>query len=128
VGIPRPRARPVMGSWDADRGALTIVRYTLPDEAPDGYVNSLWTDDAEPYAGDVVNSYNDGPPEPGADPMGPFYELESSSPAARLAPGESLEHAHRTVHLVGPRAALDAVARAELGVDLDAIERALGAD
>jgi len=48
--------------------------------------------------------------------------------AARLAPDESLEHAHRTVHLVGPRAALDAVARAELGVGLDAIEAALPSD
>jgi hypothetical protein len=32
---------------------------------------------------------------------------------------------HRTLHLTGARAALDAVARATLGVGLDEIERAL---
>lgn len=125
IGVPFARARPVMGSWDPDAGALTLVEYTLPDAAPHGYVNSLWEDMPEPYAGDVVNSYNDGPVAPGQPPLGPFYELESSSPAAALAPGESLEHVHRTLHLVGPRAALDAVARARLGVGLDAIEAAL---
>ncbi|MCB9594728.1 MAG: hypothetical protein H6719_18555 [Sandaracinaceae bacterium] len=125
IGVSHRRARPIMGSWDADAGALTLVTYTLPDEAPTGYVDSMWRDMDEPYAGDVVNSYDDGPAEPGAAPMGPFYELESSSPAAALSPGASLEHTHRTIHLVGPRAALDAVARDRLGVGLDAIEAAL---
>ncbi len=124
IGVPHPRARPILGSWDATHGALTLVRYTLPEASPHGYVNSMWEDQAEPFGGDVVNSYNDGPPEPGAEPMGPFYELESSSPAAALAPGETLEHVHRTFHLTGERAALDAVARAQLGVGLDAIEAA----
>lgn len=126
IGVPHPRARPILGSWDATGGALTLVRYTLPEEAPNGYVNSMWEQQEAPYGGDVVNSYNDGPPEPGAEPMGPFYELESSSPAAALAPGESLEHVHRTFHLTGDRAALDAIARAHLGVGLDAIEGAFG--
>ncbi len=125
IGVSFARARPIMGSWDADGGALTLVTYTLPDAAPHGYVDSMWRDMDDPYAGDVVNSYDDGPATPGAAPMGPFYELESSSPAAALAPGESLEHVHRTIHLVGPRAALDAVATAQLGVGLDAIEAAL---
>jgi len=49
----------------------------------------------------VVNSYNDGPPSPGAKPLGPFYELESSSPALALKPGESATHIHRTIHLQG---------------------------
>jgi hypothetical protein len=88
-------------------------------------VNSKWELQQQPYAGDVANSYNDGPPAPGAKPLGPFYELESSSPAAALAPGASLEHGHRTLHLTGARAALDAIARATLGAGLDEIERAL---
>jgi hypothetical protein len=25
------------------------------------YVNSMWEDQKEPFSGDVVNSYNDGP-------------------------------------------------------------------
>jgi hypothetical protein len=76
--------------------------------------------------GDVVNSYNDGPPEPGQKPLGPFYELETSSPAAALKPGETLVHTHRTMHFVGDSAALDKIARKMLGTGLDAITGAFG--
>ena len=110
-------ALPMVGSYDADSGVLTLVHYSLPEDATD-YVNSLWEIQQEPYAGDVVNSYNDGPPEPGAAPLGPFYELESSSAAAELAPGESLTHVHQTFHFQGPAKELDAIARATLNVSL----------
>ena len=71
----------------------------------------MWEIQKQPYRGDVVNSYNDGPPAPGAKPLGPFYELETSSPAAALGPGGSLTHVHRTFHFQGERAVLDALAR-----------------
>ncbi len=123
IGIAPARARPVMGSYDESRRLLTLVQYTLPDNATD-YVNSMWGIQDEPYRGDAVNSYNDGPPEPGVPPLGPFYELESSSPAAALEPGGSLTHVHRTVHIEGPENELDAVARSALGVALEAIKAA----
>ena len=47
------------------------------------------------------------PPAPGAKPLGPFYELETSSPAAALPPGQHLRHVHRTFHLQGRPADLD---------------------
>jgi Family of unknown function (DUF6786) len=127
IGIPRRRARDVAGSYDPDSHVLTLVRYSLPESARD-YVNSMWEQQRAPFGGDVVNSYNDGPLGPGQLPLGPFYEIESSSPAAALRPGESLEHVHRTVHLTGPDADLDAVARAVLGVSLDGITSSLPAD
>jgi hypothetical protein len=123
IGIPRPRARPLVGAYDAAGKVLTLVQYSLPDDAKD-YVNSMWEQQKDPYGGDVVNSYNDGPPAPGKPPLGPFWELETSSKAAALAPGQSLSHVHRTLHLTGPRASLDAVAKQALGVGLDEIERA----
>ncbi len=125
IGIPAPRALPVAGSYDGARGVLTLVEYTLPD-SPEAarYVSSMWEHQKKPYAGDVVNSYNDGPPAPGKKPLGPFYEIETSSPGAALAPGQSLTHVHRTLHVQGSRLALDAVARAKLGVGLSAIETA----
>lgn len=123
IGIPRPRALPIAGAYDAAAKVLTLVQYTLPADATD-YVNSMWEQQAEPYAGDVVNSYNDGPPAPGAPPLGPFWELETSSKAAALSPGQSLTHVHRTVHLTGSHAALDAVAKSALGVTLAEIEAA----
>ena len=82
----------------------------------------MWELQDEPYKGDVVNSYNDGPPEPGAEPMGPFYELESSSMAAALDPGETISHVHRTIHLQGSEADLDPIAKAVLGVPIDDIK------
>jgi hypothetical protein len=127
IGINPRRARPILGSYDAANRILTLVQYTLPSGATD-YVNSMWEIQDQPFAGDAVNSYNDGPASPGAKPLGPFYELESSSPAAALKPGGSIQHIHRTIHLQGPREALDAIAQAKLGVGLEEVERALPRD
>jgi hypothetical protein len=123
IGISPRRSKAVLGSYDGYNRALTVVQFNQPDGVTD-YVNSLWKLQDNPFGGDAANAYNDGPATPGAKPMGPFCELESSSPAAALAPGESLSHVRRTVHLRGPRPALDAVARAILGVSLDEIEGA----
>jgi len=123
IGINPRRSMAVLGSYDADHRVLTIVRFNQPAGVTD-YVNSLWKLQDDPFAGDAANAYNDGPATPGAKPMGPFCELESSSPAAALASGESLAHVRRTVHLSGPRSALDEVSRATLGVSLDEIEGA----
>jgi hypothetical protein len=62
---------------------------------------------------------------PGKPPLGPFYELETSSPALALAPGERYTHVHRTIHLNGPEADLDRIARATLKVGLADIAGAL---
>ena len=126
IGLSPSRVTAVLGSWDAQRRVLTIVSYTRPADARD-YVNSMWEIQKEPYRGDVVNSYNDGPPAPGAKPLGPFYELETSSPAQALAPGERLVHVHRTLHAQGDAAGLDALARSLLGVSLETIETSLAA-
>jgi len=96
---------------------LTIVLYTKPESA-NRYVNSMWEIQKEPYGGDVANSYNDGPTEPGKPSLGGFYEIESSSPATALAPGAKLTHVHRTFHFTGPRDALDAISQKVLGVAL----------
>ncbi|KKK92248.1 hypothetical protein LCGC14_2704840, partial [marine sediment metagenome] len=122
LGVSRQRARNVVGSYDPDAELLTIVQFNLPDRAAEmPYVNSLWEIQRAPFAGDVVNSYNDGEETPGAGQMGPFYEIESSSPAAELAPGEDLKHVHRTCHFTGPADALGALAKGILGVDLKEI-------
>ncbi|MHC4743062.1 MAG: DUF6786 family protein [Planctomycetota bacterium] len=124
IGLSPARAKPLCGSYDAVNKVLTIVQYNKPEGVTD-YVNSMWELQDEPYKGDVVNSYNDGPAEPGAKPLGPFYELETSSPAAALAPSESLSHIHRTIHLQGEEAELDPIAKATLGVTIGEIKGAL---
>jgi len=124
IGLSPQRAKSVLGSYDAVNKVLTIVQYNKPDGVLD-YVNSMWQLQDQPYRGDVVNSYNDGPAQPGAKPLGPFYELETSSPAAKLSPGEAILHVHRTCHLQGPDADLDPVAKAILGVSISQIKSAL---
>jgi hypothetical protein len=126
IGLSPARATPVAGSYDATGRVLTLVQYTRPSGAT-RYVNSMWAIQQNPYEGDVINSYNDGPPSPGAPPLGPFYELETSSPALGLAPAEEHVHVHRTIHLAGPEADLDAVARAVLKVSLAEIAGAFKA-
>ncbi len=125
IGIPRPRAKSVCGSWDAAAGVLTLVKLNLPaDVATLPYVKSQWMMHQDPYVGDVINAYNDGPNETGSQ-LGPFYEIESSSPALPLKPGEEIRHVSETLHLMGDRAQLDAIAKKALGVSLKAIEKAL---
>ena len=122
IGLGPLRAKSALGSYSPSRQLLTLVQYEKPEGATD-YVNSMWEEQKAPYGGDVVNSYNDGPPEPGKPSLGGFYEIETSSPGAALAPGASLSHTHRTFHLVGPAADLDAVARKVLGVGLEAFSQ-----
>ena len=124
IGINPKRSQAVLGSYDAANQVLTIVQFSQPSGVTD-YVNSLWKIQDHPFAGDAANSYNDGPPSPGAKQLGPFYEMESSSPAAALTPGASMAHTHRTFHLIGSKEGLDSVAQSVLGVSLSQIEHAL---
>jgi hypothetical protein len=118
IGLRPARARDILGSYSAGAHLLTLVRYSKPPAWPNGYVNSMWARQEDPFGGDVVNAYNDGPTEPGKPSLGGFYELETSSPAAALAPGEAMEHVHTTLHAVGDLASLDALAKRVLGVPL----------
>ena len=124
IGISPRRSKAILGSYDSDNKVLTIVQFSQAPGVTD-YVNSLWKLQDKPFGGDAANSYNDGPPSPGAKPLGPFYELESSSPAAALLPGRTTTHVHRTIHLSGPPAELDVVAKAILGVTLSEIQAGL---
>lgn len=124
IGLSPTRALDVAGSYDAASGVLTLVQYSR-SRGSTRYVNSMWDLGADPYAGDVINSYNDGPSAPGKAPLGPFYELETSSHALALGPGERYTHVHRTMHVSGPEAEVDRVARATLRVGLEQIRSAL---
>ena len=121
IGLSPKRALPVIGSYDAANKILTIVETTIDPTAAE-YVNSSWKIQKDPFAGDVINSYNDGPMADGSQ-MGPFYELESSSKAAFLKPGESLGHIQRTFHFGGDEKALSEISVKKLGVTIDEIKK-----
>ncbi len=124
IGIVPQRSTGICGSYDAKRNVLTIVKYNQPAAHVTDYVNSMWELQEQPFAGDAINAYNDGPPEPGAAPLGPFYELETSSPALALKAGESATHIQETYHFEGSQADLNRLSQTLLGVTLQEIESA----
>ncbi len=109
IGLPCGSDRGICGSYDLASHTLTLIRYER-SRPGDKYVDSRWGAQSDPFGGDVVNAYNDGPTETG-EVMGPFYEIETSSPAAFLRPGGELCHAQETLHIQGPEAALDGIVR-----------------
>jgi hypothetical protein len=123
IGLSPTRSTNRLGSIDMESNVLTIVIFSFAGDRD--YVNSAWKLQDEPYAGDVINSYNDGPPPGEEKGLGHFFELESSSPAQELAPGARLTHTQKTFHFHGPPAALNKLAHAALGAGIEEAELVL---
>lgn len=113
IGIPPLRSKGIMGSYDPGNNALTLLLTDIPGDEHE-YVNSAWELQDDPYSGDALNSYNDGPLEDGSI-MGPFYELESSSPALSLVPREKYNHKQISIHITGSKKDLNRIAEELLG-------------
>jgi hypothetical protein len=123
IGIPPGRTTGIAAGYDPDRGILTVVRTVPPAKAASmPYVRSQWMDHKAPYAGDLINVYNDGPSAPGKAALGPFYELETSSPANPLKPGKKLNHTQETMHFSGTPEKLDPIAQKLFGLSLKEIQ------
>lgn len=120
IGIPPAIVKPLAGSYDAEKGALTIVRFSYTGDT--AYVNSMWEIQRYPYRGDVVNTYNDGPNDKG-EQMGAFYELETSSPALALKKGGTYRHVQQTFHFEGKTSDLNVISKHVLGVELSQVPR-----
>ncbi|MCY4562029.1 MAG: hypothetical protein OXC03_06990 [Flavobacteriaceae bacterium] len=120
IGISPQRAEIFSGSYDGDNQILTILEINQPNST-DKYVNSAWEIQQNPFSGDVINSYNDGPLENG-DQLGPFYELESSSPALLLNPNESHQHIQHIYHFSGSVEVLSEISQKLLGVSITEIK------
>ena len=120
IGFSPIRSNGYIGSYDGINEVLTILQIAKP-KASDKYVNSAWEIQENPYIGDILNSYNDGPLEDGSQ-MGPFYELESSSPALGLKPQESYNHTQRIYHFKGSKMVLDEISKKILNISIREIE------
>ena len=121
LGMPPNRIKKYAGSYDATNNVLTLITYDFDTKAT--YLNQEWKTDKDPFVGDAVNAYNDGPLADGTQ-MGPFYEMESVSPAAFLKPDEKLTHKHSVFHFTGNKDALNIIAMKTLGVSLKDIQGA----
>ena len=116
IGFPADAPTWIAGSYDADQKVLTIISFDV-DFLGD-YVNSKWKIHEKPYEGDAFNAYNDGPLADGTQ-LGPFYELESSSPVLPLKPGESQTYSQVTCHFEGNFDVLNNLAKELLHIDLN---------
>ena len=120
LGIASNKAKNMAGSYDAENKVLTIIIFDV--DARSRYLNQEWNTTKPSFSGDAVNAYNDGPLADGTQ-MGPFYEIESVSPAAFLKPNESLAHKHSVFHFSGDEKALDEMAKKLLGASLENINK-----
>lgn len=116
IGLSPLITKPVAASFDYKKNILTFILFAVDTNGD--YVNSKWEIQDNPYKGDAVNAYNDGPLENGSQ-MGPFYELESSSSAKALKPGESFTYKQVTCHMEGDYDALNTLAQNLLGISLE---------
>jgi len=120
IGVSPSRATSFIGSYDGQNKVLTLLEISEP-KSSDKYVNSAWENQKNPYKGDVINSYNDGKLEDGTQ-MGPFYELESSSPALALKPQEKYTHIQRIYHFKGSASQLNTITLKTLNTTIEEIE------
>jgi hypothetical protein len=120
IGLPPSIAKPMAASFDASRNILSFIIFPVNETGL--YVNSKWEIQKEPYKGDVVNSYNDGPLANG-EQLGPFYELESSSAAKELKRGEKMTYTQVTIHFEGDYEGLRELAKKTLGIDLSELNK-----
>ena len=120
LGILPAYVLPLAGSYDASNQVLTITRFGTDNSGR--YLNQEWNTERPVFSGDAMNAYNDGPLADGGQ-MGPFYEIESVSPAAELKPGASIVHEHNVYHFQGSPSQLNGIAQKVLGVSLDEIQK-----
>lgn len=121
LGVVPGKAKPFAGSYDSQNKVLTAIMFDVEPKAK--YLNQEWNTTKPSFLGDAVNAYNDGPLADGSQ-MGPFYEIESVSPAAFLKPNETLTHKHLVFHFTGSEQALNSIAEKLFGTSLDDIKKA----
>jgi hypothetical protein len=125
LGIVADKAKNIAGSYDAIHKVLTIIMFEVETRAR--YLNQEWNTTKPSFSGDAVNAYNDGPLADGKQ-MGPFYEIESVSPAAFLKPNETLTHRHSVFHFTGNEPGLNEISIKLLGISLEKMNAVFSGD
>ena len=117
-GLSASRATDRMASINFATGVLTVAHFDRTPNATQYGNCVMMPHQDDPYGGDAIQSYNHH-----GKTLAPFYELESCSPAAFLAPGRYLAHNHRVLQFQGPLEALSKLTQQLLGISLDQVRR-----
>lgn len=121
IGVPPEYTMPVMGSYNEKRKLLTLVLFSITPDSK--YVNAVWDWQAPPLEGEIINIFNDGIQENG-ERFGPFYEMETSSMALSLLPGQRHSHTHQTFHFIGDDEHLNTITEDLLQTSIEEIKNA----
>jgi len=122
IGISPDLVKPIFASYNPSKSILTVIKFSLADASSE-YVNSSFEKEADPYDGDVINVYNDGPEE-GDEQIGLLYELETSSPAAFLKPNQSITHSQNIYHIESDEKQMNLLLIQLFGISLSEVETA----
>jgi len=98
IGLSPARAKSVLGSYSSAAQLLTIVRFNKPAGAKSTSTTCGKCRSSRTAA--MSATLQRRPRRAGQAFARRLYELESSSPAAALAPGAKLVHTHETYHLL----------------------------
>jgi len=115
IGIKNLYTGSIAGNYDSENNLFTVILFDKKSDEP--YLNQQWGAGEPVFGGDMVNAYNDGPMDDGSI-LGPFYELESSSPAAFLKPDNVLTHKHTVFHFSGEPENLNDIIQKLFGVGI----------
>ena len=115
--IPPAFCGKIIGSYHPETTVLTLIQYQF-DATEDLYFNSHVYIQEDPYTGEPVQIYNHGPMDLSVGQDNAFYEVETTSSAKALRPGEFIQHWHRVCHLAGEPSELNLIVRRCWGIDL----------
>lgn len=118
IGTLPENTLPIFGSYNPELNLLTIVEFTFNENGV--FVDSNTGVQKNPYAGDVINIFNDGVYK-GGGPFGPFFELETSSDSKELHMGEGQSHTHKTYHFEGNEIELSKITQQLFGISINEI-------
>ncbi|APZ45484.1 hypothetical protein BW723_03855 [Polaribacter reichenbachii] len=116
IGIPNKIATPIYGCYIKEKQQLIIVQYHQTTHQL--FSNSKVSIQNNPYLGEVIPIYNNGPMDYAKTNETSFFELESTSPFLELEPYQYSSHYHRVYHFSGDENELNKISEQLLGIAL----------
>lgn len=116
IGIPPNLSKGLFGNYQPEINMLRIIQFQQSGDSL--YFNSNVFEQRNPYDGEAIAVYNNGPMNLSVGKENSFFELESASPQKELLPGESVSHFHRVFQFIGEKAELDRISQEVLGISL----------
>ena len=117
IGVSPYRSEGIALSYDSLNNILTVILYIKPS-GKRAYLANSWRRSAQPFDGDAISVYNNGPLARTSASAERYYEISTYSPALNLAKGKSQFHLQRTFHFNGSEYDLGLIAYKLAGISI----------